>query len=469
MSSLLFSPLRLVGGAAVGVGVGGGIATVVEPILRELANEAWSRYLTMPLSAVEAAQLVAQGERDMGWGTAEAANVGVNAERFRALVDLLDAAPDLATLYDLLHRGLISEADFREGARKNQIEEKWVGPLVQLAERVLSPAEAASAWQQGFMSEAEAEAEAERSGVSPERSAIQRELAGLPPGPMDALVSLRRGEIDEDTFRRIVREGNTKTKYTDMLLARRWQHLPGREVAGLWLRGWIDEEEAMRLGARDGWGVEEMRRLYQNRGRPATVRQIHIGYARGARLPGAADEEEAIRTAVRQSNIRTEYADLLYAQRYTYPSAFVVRGLAQDGAFDRETTERILVESGWRPEWAQLAAERWTGAAAGAARQRWADRARSRLFSALHSDYVDGGADEAVTREGLTRVGATGAEQDEIISLWEWERQRVRRDLTQAQIIRLYRKAVWPREQAQAALEDLGMTPDDASDLLDAT
>ncbi len=463
-----FNPLGLVGGQAIGTGVGGGITTVIEPILRGLANEAWEKYQSMPLQAVLAANVVASGERSYAWGLGEAHKQGLRDEAFQALVDFSDTAPDLATLYDLLHRQLISEADFREGAHKQLIEEKWLSPLVTLAQRVLSPAEAANAWQQGFMSEGEAAAEAERSGVSPARSAIQRELAGLPPGAMDGLTLLRRGIIDEATYAQIVREGHTKTKYTADLLALRDHVLNGRDVAGLWLRGWLTENEAKQLGALDGWGPEEMERLYQNRGRPATTRQVHIGYARGAKLAGAANEEAAIRTAVKQSNIRTEYADLLYAQRFTYPSAFVIRALAQDGTFPPALTETILVESGWRPAWAKLAADKWGGAAGAGPSTKWADRARSSLFTALHSDYVDLAADEAVTREGLTRVGATGPEQDAIIALWEFERQSIRRELTQPQILKLYKKAIWTREQAQAALEDMGMEAGDAGDLLDA-
>jgi hypothetical protein len=468
VSTLFFSPLRIVGGTAVGVGVGQSVADAIAPLTRQLANETWSRHLSMPISAVEAASVVASGERDMGWGLTEAGNSGVNEDRFRALVDMLDTAPDLSTLFDLLHRGFISEGDFREGARKSFIEDKWIDALIRLAERVLSPAEAANAWQQGFMDEAAASHEAELSGVSPQRSAIQRQLAGLPPGAMDALVLLRRGHIDEATYRQIVREGHVKTKYTDALLALRNRILSAADWANLWLRGWVTEQEAKAGGARDGYGPKEMELLYLNRGRPATVRQAHIGFARGGRLPGAANEEETLRRSVQQSNIRTEWFDLLYAQRYTYPSAFVIRALTQEGTFDRATSERILIESGWNPEYARLAAEAWSGAGAGAPKMRWAERARSRLFTSAHNDYMDGNADEADARALLAPLGLAPSEADTVLALWNLERARSRRDLTQAQILKLVKKGIWPAAQGQTALEDLGMDAGDAADLLTA-
>lgn len=468
MSSLVFSPLRIVAGTAVGVGVGQSVADAISPITRELANEAWAKYLSMPVSAVEAASVVASGERPYNWGLAEATKNGINQERFDALVDMFDTAPDLSSLFEMLNRGLISEGDFREGARKQFIEDKWTNALVQLARRILSPAEAAQAWQRGYMTEAAAEAEAALSGVSPERSRIQRESAGLPPPPETAMQMLRRGVITDAEFEQMIREGNTKTKYTDEYLAIRQRILSGPEWASLRLRGWATEQEAAAGGAAEGWSADDMELLYLNRGRPATTRQVHIGYARGGELPGAAGEREAFERAVRQSNIRTEYTDLLWASRYTYPSAFVIRGLTQAGTFDRATAERILIESGWPPQYATLAANDWAGDETAGPQTKWADRARSRLFTALHNDYMDGSSDEATARAGLSRVGATAAEIDAIIGLWNFERDRTLRDLTQAQILSLYKKAIWPRDLAQSRLEDLGMDAGEASDLLDA-
>lgn len=464
----VISPLRIVAGTAVGVGVGQSVAEAISPLTRQMANEAWQHNLVMPISAAEAAAVVASGERSMAWGLAEATNTGVKEERFRALVDMFDTAPDLSSLYDMLRRKIIEPGTFIDGARKQNIEPEWMPHLLALSERILSPAEAAQAWQRGYMEETAAAKEAALSGVDAVRSKIQRESAGLPPPPETAMQMLRRKIIEPGDFEQMIREGNTKTKYTDEYLQLQERILSGADWASLRLRGWATKEEAEIGGAAEGWSPENMELLYLNRGRPATTRQVHIGYARGGELPGAADERAAFERAVRQSNIRTEYTDLLWASRYTYPSAFVIRGLTQAGTFDGATAEKILLESGWPPQYAKLAATDWAGDEEAGPQTKWADRARSRLFTALHNDYMDGSSDEATARAGLARVGATGAEVDVIISLWDFERDRTLRDLTQAQILSLYKKAIWPRDLAQSRLEDLGMKTDEASDLLDA-
>lgn len=450
-------------GVAVGVGVGGAVSGAIEPRLRALQNEAWARFKSMPLEAAEAAQLVADGERSMEWGKAEAENMGVNGDRFEALVDMIDTAPDLATLRDMLHRGFIDADGFADGARRNSIEQRWIPPLLRLQERILSPAEAANAWQQGYMSEAEAEAEAELSGVNARRALIQRELAGLPPGPETGLEMLRRGIIGQAEFEQMIVEGNTKRKYADEYLALRSRILSATTAASLWLKGWVSEGEAKAIGAANGFDAAAMDRIYQDRGRPATVRQAHIGFARGGRLPGAGNnEKQTIRRSVEESNIRSEWFDILYAQRFTYPSAFVVRALASDGTFPQALTETILIESGWKPEWARLASEKWAEADGGSG-TKWSDRARSRLFTTAHNEYMDGSLGEAEARTLLGRVGAAAAEQRVIIGLWNAERGIIETELTAAQVRQAYARGRLTIDEANARLTALGYSPANAA------
>ncbi len=473
-----------------GGAIGAAARTAIEPQIEPARQRAWSQNTNRILDLGHLAELVAEGAVGEGEVADLAARNGYEIDSLRALAEIALHAPDLGMLMQSRRRGDLTPGEFDDGLAKLKIKPEFRPAIRLLLSSRLSPADVANAVQQGFVPNAgllppdpggsppftppveevpiDTLDEFAAFGVPEGRAQVLAQLVGLPPGPMELLQMWNRNIITETAVEQGVREGHTKTKWTSALKELRHFLLSPQEAAGLRLRGWITKGEAEKLGALRGASPEVMENLYLNRGRPATTRQVHIGYARGAKLAGAANEEEAIRTAVKQSNIRTEYADLLYAQRFTYPSAFVIRALAQDGTFPPALTETILVESGWRPEWAKLAADKWGGAAGAGPSTKWADRARSRLFTALHSDYVDLAADEAVTREGLTRVGATGAEQDVIIALWEFERQSVRRELTQAQILKLFKKAIWTREQAQAALEDMGMEAGDAGDLLDS-
>lgn len=452
-------------GAAFALGTATG--PVLAPAVEEVRQEAWRLHPNRALAVTSLAQGVAEGQIDRDWATGEAERHGINGDRFGRLVHLFDSGPGVGQAYRLWRRGLIDEGGFRRALKRAALEPEWVEALVAARDELLSPAELANARQQGFVSEARQKSESERQGVNDDRAEIMFELAGLPPGAMDGLTLLRRGIIDEATYRQIVREGHTKVKYTDDLLALREHILTATDAANLWLKGWISEAEAKRIGALNGYDAATMDRLYENRGRPATVRQAHIGYARGGRLPGAANEDATLQRAIEESNIRSEWADILKAQRYTYPSAFVLRALASDGTFSPALTEQILVESGWKPEWSKLAAQKWAqGAAGGGATQKWADRARTRLFTAAHQEFLDESIDAAKARAILTDIGVGAGEQDAVIRLWEAELGITRRELSPADIRKAYKKGAYTQEQAISELIERHMSPDDADTYL---
>lgn len=466
MGAIEFEFLKWPFGIAVGTAVGSAAGAAIAPGIQDLVNEAWDLHPARRPSAGLLASGVAQGQITDAQARQWARETGFDSPQFDAMIAIADTGPGIPRAFELWRRGEISEAQFRVACKREAIEETWIGGLVALHDVLLSPAEAANAWQQGYMTEAEAEAEALRSGVTPARSQIQRNLAGLPPGPETARMMLRRGVIDEATFRQMIVEGNTKLKYVDEELALEEVLLTASQWATAWLKGHATETEAKSGGALVGYPNDAMDLLYLNQGRPATTRQIHIGYARGADVPGAADEEAAIRAAVKQSNVRTEYADILYAQRYTYPSAFVLRALAADGTFSEDDTRTILIESGWKPEWAELAAAKWSGGAAAGAGKKWADRARGRLFTSTHDEYLEFSIGEAQARSNLGRIGALGAEGDTVIAMWNLERATDRRRFTAPQVKSVFGKGNMSREEALDYLDALGYSAEDARDFI---
>jgi len=465
--ALLSSVSRFLDKYIIGYALGTAAGPALEPYVQDLANAGWTANPVRPLPPEILAEIDAHGLSPAFDARSWAHRTGTGDEAYDALVESLKTAPDMATLLELRRREFIDEGAFTRGLHKARLEDRFIAAIRRLVVRLLSPAELANARQQEFIDDARLHEEGAQWGYSPERMDLLYKMAGLPPGPMDGLTLLRRGFITEDEYRQLVAEGHTKTKYTDAILALRERIISAPEAAGLRLRGWLTRAQAEEIGALNGFDAAQMELLYLNRGRPATVRQVHIGYARGGSLPQAANEREAVEKAVAQSNIRTEYTDLLWAQRYTYPSAFVIRGLAQRGTFDRDTTERILVESGWPPSYATLAADDWTAPTSAGPATKWADRARTRVFTEAWNDFIDGNSDEGALRALLAAVGAPAGEQDTIVALAETTRDLQRRDLTQAQILKLYKRNVWPLERAQAALEDLGMTAEDAADLLE--
>jgi len=467
-----------------GYALGTAAGPALEPYAQNLANAGWEDHQVRPLDAFIMAQIAVENPSYDGTARTWAARAGVDGGRFDALKELADEPPAFATLLTLWRRNFISPGAFNLGLRHLRIESDYHDGLRLLKDSPLSPAEVANAIQQGFIPgdgilpadpggtrditpptevvAIDPQDEAAASGTPPARLQVLAQLAGLPPGPMELLQMWNRGIITETAVEHGIREGHTKTKWTSALKELRHFLISPQEAAGLRLRGWLTKAEAERHGALRGADAETMELLYLNRGRPATTRQVHIGYARGGALPGAAGEREAFAKAVAQSNIRTEYTDLLWAQRHTYPSAFVVRALAQAGTFNRDETHDILIESGWPERYADLAADAWAGAGAAGPSTKWADRARTRLFTTAQSEFLAFSLGEPQARSLLGELGATEAEQDVTIRLWTAAREVIETELSPTVIRAAYARAALSLDDARARLAAAGYSPANA-------
>lgn len=467
-------------GVAFALGIA--IGPALEPLTQEVKNKSWSTVVSesngdiaRPLDVGDLAAIVAESVEALGWGRDRAREQGINEADFDALFHAEQDAPGFATLLQLLRRGLIDVGDFEHGLRKAKFEGRWDGALEGLRDVLLTPSDLANARQQGYVNEARQKAESALQGVSDDRAELLYLLAGLPPGPETGLEMLRRSIITADEFATLVREGHTKTKYTDELLALRNRVLTASDYASLWLRGWISEHDAKAGGALTGYDAAAMDLLYLNRGRPATTRQAFIGYTRGGRVQGQSwDERETHKRAVEQSNIRTEWEPVLWAQRYTYPSAFVLRNLTQSGDITQADAEKVLLYEGWEPDFAAKVSKAWAGGATGATDPHVA-KAQTQLWTTLHTSYKNGESDEAAARDKLHTLGVPADAQTAILNLWNEERELIRKQLTPTQIKKAWKGAVtnedtgqpWTRDDAVAALVDRGYSVSDANTFLD--
>ena len=417
-----------------GYALGTAAGPSLEPFVQDLANEAWLINQVYPLDPGDAAEIVAEDVEQRDWGAGEAAKHGVNGERFDALVGAVLNAPDLSTLYTLLRRGLIDSGQFTHGLRKARLETEWDAALAALRQVLLSPGELANARQQGFVDDARQLSESALQGLDAERAEILFQLAGLPPGAETAQQYLNRGLIDDATFAEMIREGHTKTKYTDVL--RRGAQFvlsPINYVEGR-LRGWLTDAEMYAGTALHGVTKEDTDLLFKIHGRPISFRQTFIGTRRGGTLDGpTGDIDPAFLASLRRSNIQPPFYNLAWAQRYTYPSAFVLRSLTQSGDITQARAEEVLLFEGWEPGFAKQVSEAWAGGTT-ATTDPLVRSARTSLVTALRKAFVLGDEDEASARALLAAEQVAAATIDTLIETWTRERSITRKELTPTQL-----------------------------------
>ena len=407
-----------------GAAYAAGLATgpVLRPVTREVESEVWKLHPDKPVDAGTAVAIVAEDVEQRDWGLNEAASNGINTERFDAMLGEALSAPDLGTLYNLWRRGYVTNADFIHGLRKAKLEPRWDGALAGLKDDRLGIAVLALAIVRGIVkdpgflpvgppaTEGKVKAfptssidpltEAAASGFDRERLFIQTAISGRPMGPIEAAHATFRAILERTDFDRAISEGDVRNEWADAIFESARQILTAHDYIEAHLRDWITEPEMLAGTAKHGMSPDDTALLFKVTGRPLSWHQVWIGLQRGGTYDGPIDHiDPAFLKALRQSNIRPEWYNLAWAQRYTYPAAFVLRKLASDGDLTEAQTEQILLYEGWEPGLAKLVAGKWAGGAATAVKPKGLTDAT------IRAAYHKGTITEA---DALARLEATG-------------------------------------------------------------
>lgn len=421
------------------------VAPALEPVVQDVKNKAWGEHTSKPLEAEAAAAIVAEDVAAQPWGEAEAAYTGISQGRFDRLVQEALNGPGVGQLLVAYRRGFITDAQFVHGLRKAKLENLWDAPLRELKSEILSPQAVALGVVRSVLrdpglmvvdldtsggdvpaytpSSIDTLAEAAASGIDEERLRVMVGSIGLPMSAQQAASALFRGIIQQPDYNRAILEGDTRPEWAGAILEQARQIPSVSDYINAEIRGWITTAERNAGIAKHGMTPADGDLLFSRTGRPATTHQVHIGFQRGGRNARFGDDErETFRNAVIESDIRPEWEPILWAQRYTYPSAFVLRALAQAGDLDYDDVHTILLYEGWEPTLAEKVARSWTEPKAGGA-DKHVTSAQTRLLTAIHKAYVGGVLDDAAALARVEQAGLSASAAQGVLSHWSQEKQ----------------------------------------------
>jgi hypothetical protein len=453
-----------------------------------------------PIRVVDALLLsvgVAQGQIDPDKAATWATASGFNADAFAAMIEIANTGPALGSALELLRRGDWTETQFRTALHRQGIEREWWDGLTSLQHDRLDLGAVATAVHRGIMDDSgllvtpvpagtghvpripvsplDTLAEFAAHGIDPERARVLVADTGLPLSLGEMLSLLNRGVVTETDVKVSIAESNVRNEYMDVALKLARRLLTPHEYAEAELRGILTHEEAQAGAALSGIEPADYRTQFGIMGRPLAEHQITTGLARGGTYGGTYDDvpEGPFRDAIRRSAIRPEYASLAYANRYTYPSAFVLRSLAQAGDLGNEAAvAKVLEEIGWKPSFADQVAAAWMG---GSSTDKHVSGAETRLVTATHKSYIDYEISDATATTALEAAGVGAGSAPAVLALWQAERDLVRKSLSAAQVKKAWVEQVvnpatgvaWTKQDATTRLLELGYAPADAETFLD--
>jgi len=501
-----------------GLAIGGAAEDAIKPILEPAKQNAWAARPFKVLDPATAAAIRARNELEPGIGintfdvdlADDTKRDGYGSKRAFFYQELARNWPGIATLINLRRRNLafggdsgITRTQFRDALRRQGYRAATIDYLTDMLVEHLDISSIANAIQQGFIpndgilpdappldpnwttSDGAFDIPVKTEGIDPTNEAayhgydeahlrVLAELTGLPPGEETLLDMWRRGIITGKGYEAGLREGHTKTKWAVALSARFHPLLNPGTLVNLRLRGWITDADYKNRMGLHGYRPEQAEDWFDSAGRPATTRQVMIGLRRGG-LHNApiTDTPQPYRDAILQSDIRPEWANILYEGRETYPSAFVVRRLVTDGVWDAAKGADILYKGGWPQDLARDAA---TAFASGGTATKHPNvvKAENQLWTATHKAFIADEIDDARATTELTAIHADPTVIPTILDLWKHERGLQRKGLTAAQIKKAWKEAAinaetnaaWTTDDALAALIDLGYSPTDAQSFL---
>ena len=465
----------------------------LRPFTQSLANEAWPLHAVVPPDAVLLAQGVAQGQVAKADAYNWAAQRGFGTAQMDAMVNVANVGMPLGQAFQSYRRGDLSAGQFQTQLNRLGIEPAWYPMLEALKTDRLDLGAIATAVHRGIMSDAgllvtpvpsgsgnvpripqsnlDTLAEFAAQGIDPERARVLVADTGLPLSLGEMLQLYNRGDVTATDVKVSIAESNVRNEYMDVALQLARRLLTPHEYAEAELRGVIPDGAPG--AALSGLNATDYRLLFDILGRPISTHQVTTGLARGGSYNPGATNYDAVpagpyRDAIRRSAIRPEFAELDYANRYSYPSGFQIKSEAPE--LGEAQTEQLLLEVGWAPKWAKTFATKWSGGTATAS-DPYTKKAQTQLWTTTHRSYLNHEIPDATATAALSAAGVAAASIPAVLSLWQEERNLVRKSLSASQVKKAWVEQVddpalgRPLSEAEAVqrLVDLGYDADDAA------
>lgn len=501
MSSIGSTPSLVVGIAA-----GAAASAALEPALEVPKQEAWASAANRLPDVGLIAKLVAAGEVTQKDGRSMAARLGFGTPAFDAITYLAQTRPEWPELLHLWRRFSLPDAklgsfpdslvdaglahagldwDYAQWLKALKTAElPGIGDIAYAVVRGYLPtnitlpvAPPRTSTKVKRFPQASVLAEDLAAALGYDRDMLELMIArsGLSMAPGLAAVARFRNILADDDYHLAISEGDLRTEWADALLeASRIIPTAGEFMENA-LRGWRSKTDGENGAALHGMTPAHADVLYQNKRRPLAVPNITKALARGGTFDTSnAPFDDPYKSSVHEADLGPEWYDLAEHLKYSYPSAFVLRSLAQAGELGTPAeVEQLLLEIGWKPDLAAKVAKHW--APTGAVADPHVAKAQTQLWTTLHRSYLAGETDTATAQTMLGTVGVASGAVGEVLALWDAEQTIVRKQLTPAQLKKAYTSGdvnpatgqPWTHDEAQARLIAMGYSANDATTFLE--
>lgn len=404
------------------IGVGAAVMSVfsiagavVAGGIDEITAQSREKEPHIPLSPEALAKAVVNNVMTREKGEKEARKSGVEEHNFEYLVEITGMPLPIMQLMEAYRRNIIDQDRLHRGLLQGDTRNEWFD--VMLAMRYAPPGAAAAIQGavQGFLTEGQSRDKAQEAGLDPDDWQWMYDLAGNPPGGETMLELLNRGDMTLEQVRAGLRESNLKNKYIEPFIKSRRR---------------LMQQEQIRMSINHGSMTDS----------EALHRFLQLGFDR-ADAEAFVALAHSMKTAVNKDLARTQ----------------VVAGY-EERFFDRAKASSMLTGLGYDFDEAAFMLD-------------LADHQREKRFlsaavSRFHSLYVRRRVSRDAASMALDRLGVPPDSRDDLLRLWDYEREADTPDLSVAQWQGLLRRGVIDDARFTAEMTHRGYTDEEASLLI---
>lgn len=495
-----------IGGSATGAALGSGLITLLTNELQPIIGTLIAENPHIPFTPDAAAAIALRGLGNRERLARDAAQAGMDGERFTMLTQLQAGTLNATDIQALYARGWISHDQAVAYFHRAGYDGHHAGELLRLARNHVSLPDAAAMANRSIVDMDQLREIARINGYDPSDAERFFELTGEPLPISDALTALRRGIIDQARANRAWVQGPIRNEWFDTALALQYAPMSTVDAADAVNQGHLSMDQGRTIAEWNGLMPEHFQTLIENAGIPPGVELATEALNRGLIT------EDEFRRIFLESRLKNRYVSLYKELRYRVIPQETVRRLYRLGRYTRAQALERLQWAGFSPLDADVLLSGEDGESHETERELtksevlalYADHAVDRAAAAAMLDALgystevvewqlnlaDLRRDRKYVDAVLTRVRAgfvayrltqsdaetimdalriPPAQRDESIDLWKLEQLATTRGLTVAQIQAALRRGLVDTDQATLKLLQLGYSDEDAGILVALT
>jgi hypothetical protein len=497
------------GGGKLGSGFGHGYLVayalwqLLEPVtlpIKHFVNAATTNEIFDPQTA---ADLVARKIITSDFGGSESSGGGLDVPHFNQLAEAALVFPALPETIELLRRGQINADQAIKNLHRNKIPPDQVDHLLSLARTLLTPADLALAELRGAITSDQAKAYALTLGVDPADFDTLVANTGEPLGLMELLEAYRRDFIDRDTLERGIRQSRVRNEWIDTAEKLRYSPMSTADAVRAVVENYITADQGAVFAQQNGLMPEHWPILVESWGRPLAHMEMASLVHRGLASRSQFDQ------AMRESDIKDKYIGQSFeVATRLLPERLIVTAIRY-GAITLQDGSKRLLQLGYEPEnvaiLLKLGLAEQHGASHALTRtqigQLYADGILKRAdaiaklvalkysqqdaeymlqlldtqahakelkaeTAAIRVSYLANGIDAVRAEQQLTALGIAPDQAQHLIHVWDREKHRAARVLSEAQVVKAAKNKTITPADALSLLVAAGYDQHDASILL---